>query len=316
MRKFFVLISVLAVITAGSVFAQADDFYIYADKNSPENHFIPSGWMGDTGDLKMNDQSQKDPHSGTTALEIGYTAKKSGGNGWAGITWQSAQNNWGQKDSGFDLSGFNKLSFWAKGANGGEVVTVAKVGGIISKPDGSSVDFPDTLNVEYKDPIRLTDQWQEYYINLSGEDLAYVNGGFSIVFNADHSGVDGQTVYLDDIKFSYDESLGIEETGSNFPFYVYADSTSLDNHFIPSGFMPATAARDIKLDTRWQNLPFSGDTCIRVQYENVSGTRWAGVYWQTPANNWGSVANAGFNLQGATKLTFWARGDKGGEIVT
>ena len=34
-----------------------DNFFIYTDKNSPLNHFIPSGWMGDYGDLRMNDQA-------------------------------------------------------------------------------------------------------------------------------------------------------------------------------------------------------------------------------------------------------------------
>ena len=116
--------------------ADAKTFYVYADKNSPQNHFMPSGWMGDYGDLQFNDQSQKDQATGVTALEIGYSAKKTQGQGWAGIYWQSSQNNWGQVDSGFDLSEFNKLVFKAKGENGGEVISVVKVGGITNKPSG------------------------------------------------------------------------------------------------------------------------------------------------------------------------------------
>jgi hypothetical protein len=43
--------------------------------------------------------------------------------------------------------------------------------------------------------------------------------------------------------------------------------------------------------------------------------QWGGVVWQHPANDWGD-ANGGFNLTGAKKLTFWARGEKGGEKVS
>jgi len=297
-----------------SQLGSAADFYIYADKNSPKNHFIPSGWMGDVNDMKFNDQYTQEYASGATSIKLTYTARKTQNQGWAGIYWQSSQNNWGNKDSGFDLSDFNKLTFMAKGDRGGEVITTVKVGGItINGATGEPVPFPDTLNVE-NGPIRLTNEWQEYSINLVDRDLSNINGGFAIVFNADHAGGE-QTIYLDEIRFTYDPELRKEAGGVNLPFYVYADSGSLDNHFIPSGWMPATAAQDLRFDTNWKNYPFSGDTCIRIEYKNNSGTRWAGIYWQQPANNWGHVPNAGFDLQGATKLTFWARGDKGDEII-
>jgi len=311
MRKLSILMIVLLLIGSTSVFA-AEKFSIYTDKNAPTNRFIPSGWMGDYGDIKFNDQSQESPAEGATCMKFIYTAKRSSGNGWAGIYWQSASNNWGSKQTGFDLTGFNKLSFKAKGKNGGEVITTVKVGGI-SEAGGEPVAFPDTANVEYG-PIRLTKDWEEYEINLSGKDMSYINGGFCIIFNADHAGGE-QTLYIDDLAYVYDENLKESQTSANFPFYVYADTSSLDNHFIPSGWMPATAAQDLRVNTNWKENPFSGDTCIKAGYKNNSGTRWAGMYWQNPANNWGSVPNAGIDLRGATKVTFWARGHKGGEIV-
>lgn len=292
-----------------------EDFYVYSDKNSPLNHFIPSGWMGDYNDLKFSDQSTEESFSGTTSIKIIYTAKKSQGNGWTGIYWQSALNNWGDKKSGFDLSGYNKLVFMAKGKKGGEVINKIKIGGITTNiSSGESVAYPDTSDIGIG-PIRLTDQWQEYYINLVDQDLAYINGGLSIIFNADQA-TEEQTIYLDEVRYSFDPELKREKATVNFPFYVYADNSSLDNHFIPSGWMPPSAPRDIKFDPNWKDYPFSGDTCIKLEYKNNSGTRWAGIFWQNPANNWGAIPKAGYNLQGATKLTFWARGEKGNEIVT
>ena len=299
--------------TPGNSSYSAKKFNIYTDKNAPANRFIPSGWMGDTGDLQFNDQSQNSPFSGATCIRITYTAARSSSKGWAGIYWLSFSNNWGNKQAGFDLTGFNELVFWAKGAVGGEVITLAKVGGIQTTPAGDKVAYPDTVNKEFG-PIHLTKKWKKYVINLVGKDLSYINGGFAIIFNADQA-PKGQTIYLDNIGYAYDPTLIKETKITSFPFYVYADSSSLDNHFIPSGWMPATAARDLKLNVDWKNNPFSGNSCIRVEYKNNSGTRWAGIYWQNPANNWGTVPKAGFDLRGATKLTFWVRGEKGGEII-
>lgn len=314
MRKVIVFTMLWVTICCLSIYALDEKkFDIYADKNSPANHFMPSGWMGDYGDLKFNDQATEEYTSGITSIKIGYTAKKTQGQGWAGIYWQSSQNNWGDKDTGFDLSDFNKLTFKAKGVNGSEVISVVKVGGITHTPNGDSVAYPDSTNVEYG-PIRLTKEWQEYSINLVDKDLSYINGGLCIVFNANHVN-ESQSIYLDDINYVYDAKIKKEDAATNLPFYVYADANSLDNHFIPSGWMPATAAKDLKLNVNWENYSFSGSSCIRTEYTNNSGTRWAGIYWQQPANNWGTVPGAGFNLQNAAKLTFWARGEQGGEVI-
>jgi len=295
--------------------AQIKEFDIYTDKNSPSNHFIPSGWMGDQGDIKFNDQEMEKPAAGATCIKITYTAKKSKNEGWAGIYWQSAEHNWGVKQTGFDLSDYNKLTFKAKGSKGDEIISSIIVGGIIVNPaTGEPYEFPDSTNVEYG-PIRLTSDWQEYSVNLSGKDMSYINGGMAITFKADQ--VSGeQTIYLDDIKYAYDATLSEEAPKTALPFYVYADTNSLDNHFVPSGWMPGqSTAQDVKLDASCKDAPQSGQTCVKVEYQNNSGVRWAGIYWQNPANNWGAIPNAGFNLQGATKLTFWAKGTNGGEVI-
>jgi len=316
MRKILVLVLACVLAGAPALFAQSTSkagFDVYTDKNSPNNHFIPSGWMGDSGDLRMNDQCAETPAAGSSCVKVIYNPKKSAGQGWAGIYWQSAQNNWGDKNTGFDLSDFNKLVFKAKGAKGGEVIAKVKIGGITNKPDGTIAAYPDTVNAEFG-PIQLTSEWQDFSLNLAGKDLKYINGGVALVFDSNQ--VKGeQTVYLDDVRFVNDPALKAEAVSTPMPFYVYADTRSLDNHFIPSGWMPNTASQDIKMDTTSKEKPQSGDTCIRVEYKNASGTRWAGIYWQQPANNWGNVPKAGYNLTGATKLTFWARGEKGGETV-
>ena len=97
-------------------------FKIYTDGNSPDNHYAPSGWMGDWGDLKINAADFTTPHSGSTCLKIEYVAKRSQGANWAGIYWQNPPNNWGGRPGGYNLVGATKMVFWARVEKGGEEI--------------------------------------------------------------------------------------------------------------------------------------------------------------------------------------------------
>jgi len=97
---------------------------------------------------------------------------------------------------------------------------------------------------------------------------------------------------------------------------VYKDKPS-PSHFVPSGFMPdgrCVAINDVWVD----NCNEGSRSCIQVKFNRdctATSTGWAGIYWLDPANNWGDV-KGGFNLTGAKALVFWAKGEKGGEVVT
>ena len=308
MKKLLVLLLVLGLFLPAALLAEEGlkEFVVYTDKNAKDNHYIPSGWMGDTGDIKMNDQSAVNPKTGTTSIEFIYNAKKAQGQGWAGVYWQNPANNWGSKNGGFDLTGMTKLTFWARGAKGGEVIQKVMVGGIKGT-------YPDSAAVELG-PIELTDTWKQYTINLSGKDLTYINGGFCWTTTADLN-PDGATFYIDDIKFEADAGLKPESKKQELmPFYVYSDRTSAKNHFIPAGWMGDTS--DIKYEGSSKEDPYLGDSCIKITYntKKTQGQGWAGIFWQNPANNWGNV-DAGFDLSKATSFTFWAKGAKGGERI-
>ncbi len=303
----FTVVALLGLFLSTQLFAQeVKPFNVYTDKNSSDNHFAPSGWMGDFGDLRLDDQNTDNPYSGGTAIKITYSGKRSQNQGWAGIFWQNPPNNWGSKKGGFDLTGLNKLTFMAKGENGAEAISKIKVGGIKGQ-------YADTAEVEIG-PIELTSEWQEYSVNLVDEDLSYISGGFAFVVNADLN-PDGAVIYLDDIKFVNDPTLKAEAKSSEkLPFYVYSDSSSIGNHFIPSGWMGDFG--DIKLKINCEENPYLGKTCVKINYsaEATQGARWAGMFWQNPPNNWGDI-DGGYDLSNATALTFWARGEKGGERI-
>ena len=108
------------------------------------------------------------------------------------IDWQNPANNWGARDGGFDLTGATKLTFWAKGEKGGEVITEFKMGGITGEYGDS-----DSIGMG---PVVLTNEWKKYAIDLEGLDLSYISGGFC--WSASKmDNPDGFVIFLDEIKY-------------------------------------------------------------------------------------------------------------------
>lgn len=167
-------------------------FPIYSDDNSPDNHYFPSGWMGDFSDVSINSAYLDNPHSGTTSMRIRYTNKASQGARWAGVYWQNPANNWGNRAGGYDLTGAEKLTFWVRGDKGGERIEEFKMGGI-------NGEYSDT-DIAGIGPIVLTTEWKQYTINLEGKDLSSIIGGFAWSANLDFN-PEGATFYLDDIRY-------------------------------------------------------------------------------------------------------------------
>lgn len=71
----------------------------------------------------------------------------------------------------------------------------------------------------------------------------------------------------------------------------------------------------LEMDENYTQRPRPGDRdgkCIRISWQPRRST-WAGLYWQSPAGNWGT--QPGRNVEGATRVVFWAAGDLGSEVV-
>ena len=148
-----------------------DFFYVYSDKRKSGNHFIPSGWMGDYSDIQFNDASTENPHSGDTCIKITYSPRSLQASGWAGMYWQTPANNWGDKVGGFDLTGKKRLTFWARGARGGEVIAEFKMGGI-----GGQNGDSDSISTG---SIALSKEWRKYTIELPTGISTISSAGFA-----------------------------------------------------------------------------------------------------------------------------------------
>ncbi|MBF0253668.1 MAG: hypothetical protein HQL11_00865 [Candidatus Omnitrophica bacterium] len=208
MRIFARTITLVAVlglwgITAGVASAQAAEepepkapvalpFAVYTDGGVSGNHYAPSGFMGDHGDLNIVQSWNDNPHSGTSCIRIVYSAEATEGAQWAGIYWQNPDGNWGARDQGFNLEGASRLVFWARGEKGGERIDKFRVGGIQGR-------FSDSTIAGFG-PVALTTEWTRYEIDLTGKDLSSIIGGFMLVAKGQKN-PEGFTIYLDDISF-------------------------------------------------------------------------------------------------------------------
>lgn len=200
---FTFLTSTFTITTAGYDTNIAWPFYVYQDTYYPDNHFVPSGWMGDaslgTEYIEFDDKStETNPYTGDSCIKIAY--KKQSFNKWAGIYWQEPENNWGTlQDVGYNLTGARRLTFWARGSKGGEKCEF-KVGGIGYNPELQKViaPYPDSLIPALSTgELVLSTSWTQYNISFSSYNLTHVIGGFCWVSKDKNK----PTVYIDEIKY-------------------------------------------------------------------------------------------------------------------
>ncbi len=158
--------------------------------------FVPTGQMGDaeagTDHVQIATGHATDPHSDPSCIQVSYTP---GTQGWAGVYWQNRSGNWGEHP-GEDLkrAGYKRLTFWARGESGGEVVEF-KAGGI----DAPRTEHKDSF-VATTGGITLGKEWNQYTLDLASQDLTSVIGGFCWIASA-NSNPDGLTFYVDDIQY-------------------------------------------------------------------------------------------------------------------
>lgn len=130
-------------------------------------------------------------HSPPDAWKIDF--EKSGG--FAGVCWKNKLGNEGEAP-GEDLSKgrYRRLSFWAKGAAGGEVAEF-RAGGLGNVKTRYRESFDVTAG-----KIRLSPTWNEYGIYVMDADLSSVMTPFCVMFhredNAEHT-----VIYVDEIQY-------------------------------------------------------------------------------------------------------------------
>lgn len=195
MRKVAILAMSLGIFasTISVSYSEFKKFNVYSDDGAADNHYTPSGWMGNR--LEYIDTACKDnPHSGTTCIKVDQYVGVPGS--WTGLFWLNPADNWGTLLGGYDLTDAKKLVFWARGEKGGEVITEFKMGGIVGP-------YSDTATAGIKN-VTLTPEWKEYTIDLTGKDLSRICGGFCWIISFARNPLPIRTkitFYVDDIYY-------------------------------------------------------------------------------------------------------------------
>lgn len=160
---------------------------IYDEAGHDKPPYVPTGWMGETKQIALAEDCTIQPHAGKYCLRAQY---KSPG-GWGGVVWQQPGSNWGDKPGGWNLAGAKRLSFWARGERGDEVVSFEF--GLID----ADKRYHDTGKGKL-DKLRLATDWKQYTIDLTGADLSRIVTGFVWVVGGQGQPI---TFYLDDVRY-------------------------------------------------------------------------------------------------------------------
>ena len=181
--------------------AQEELFPVFVNYAAAENHFAPSGHMGDDGAITYNDCARLTDTWEETAVEIQYDPTVANEVGWAGIYWQEPENNWGTSAEGYNLENFAQLSFRARSPQDGSQVQFF-VGGVYTGTYPSSIPTPIyPREADREGFVTLSTDWQAFHIDLQNADLTHVIDGFGWVATEKRS-PEGVIVYVDDIVFS------------------------------------------------------------------------------------------------------------------
>lgn len=159
--------------------------------------YTSSGSMGDGTNGTKYVQIDDSCNSNTrpkrkTCVKITYSI---GPMTWAGIYWLNKPDNWGDKPGeDFSSKGFKRISFWARGERGNEVVEF-KAGGISSTNKLHKDSFEVTLG-----KVTLEKDWSKHELSIEGQNVSSVIGLFCWSASVT-SNPNGLIFYLDEIQY-------------------------------------------------------------------------------------------------------------------
>lgn len=151
------VLTLVEILSAGSALGALVDV---------NNLFSPTYNEGDA--LSVNSQTQ--------LVTIDYPYSE-GGKGEAILIWRYPDYNDGSKREGRDLGGARRLTFDARGENGGEVVRFAV--GAFSQDTDFIKETRNTSDGSLQEKITLSRNWMNYQIDLSGKKLSSIGAGFA-----------------------------------------------------------------------------------------------------------------------------------------
>ncbi len=151
-----------------------------------EPTFHPDGYFAkDTGDVTVSLECPDVPPVAMVSTPCrawtyapSLAADTTNGQFFAGVFWLTGTQDWGTSPGATIQPGYSTVTFWARGAQGGEGIAFW-VGGVKGTPYADAFQVPAPAG-NGAAPTTLTNQWAKYTLSLAGVDYAGgVLGGFA-----------------------------------------------------------------------------------------------------------------------------------------
>ncbi|MBR0391917.1 MAG: hypothetical protein IJK38_06315 [Oscillospiraceae bacterium] len=231
------------------------NIYVYRDFGDTENHYTQKALMaGMDASLvcDMNENWQENPYSGSSCIRCEQITHEGDWGGWLFLNGYLPEGsnvpelNDGTVDGqGLDLSGAERLTFFARGEKGGEQVEFFTCGfGYNSEWNVQVVPFPDSSMKRSTGVVTLTREWTQFSIDLSSADMSSIVCGFGYVLKGNVPGDREKVCYLDEIRFEGDFSSGTDRrfllrSYDTDNIYIQNAAFSYDNALTAMAFLSA-----------------------------------------------------------------------------
>jgi hypothetical protein len=231
------------------------NIYVYRDFGDTENHYTQKALMAgmDASLVRdMNENWQENPYSGSSCIRCEQITHEGDWGGWLFLNGYLPEGsnvpelNDGTVDGqGLDLSGAERLTFFARGEKGGEQVEFFTCGfGYNSEWNVQVVPFPDSSMKRSTGVVTLTREWTQFSIDLSSADMSSIVCGFGYVLKGNAPGDREKVWYLDEIRFEGDFSSGTDRrfllrSYDTDNIYIQNAAFSYDNALTAMAFLSA-----------------------------------------------------------------------------
>lgn len=121
---------------------------------------------------------------------------------------------------------------------------------------------------------------------------------------------DSKVLLLGGMAFCFIAVAGVLSSGTGQVREEPQDPLIEDIGFTPSGWVGDFG--DVSFTDAWTTDPHSPPACIQIRYSALGSQKQnnAAIYWLRPSSNWGP---RGTPLDQYRRVTFYARGERGGE---
>lgn len=234
-------------------------FYVYDDFCSAGNHFPERGLMCNAGDEAsappMDEACTERPWSGLNCIKCRFNSNGPNWGGWlfvnsvVPVEHKDPQPNWGDfPGGGHNLTGATRLTFRARGKEGGERVRFFCLGmGRRASTGCASAPHPGSSRKVSSSYVTLTREWCEYAIPLTGKNMTNVLLGFGWQTKSALNDFDDITFYLDEISYDLPRpdaprflvSYQTLDSGEDFDLVMRNCAFTYDNALALMAFMEA-----------------------------------------------------------------------------